>query len=142
MNCLLSFLYALLANDVASALEGVGLDSYVGFLHRDRPGRASLALDMMEEFRPILADRIAFTLVNRKQVKANGFTKKENGAVLMNDDMRKIVLTAWHDHKEETIIHPFLEEKVKWGLVPHVQAMLLARFIRGDLDGYPPFLWK
>jgi CRISPR-associated protein Cas1 len=142
MNCLLSFIYALLANDVGSALEGVGLDSYVGFLHRDRPGRISLALDMMEEFRPILADRVALTIVNRKQVKANGFVKKENGAVLMTDDTRKVVLAAWHDHKEETIMHPFLEEKVKWGLIPHVQAILLARFIRGDLDGYPPFLWK
>ncbi len=142
MNCLLSFIYSLLANDVGSALEGVGLDSYVGFLHRDRPGRASLALDMMEELRPILADRIALTLVNRRQVKATGFVKKENGAVLMTDDMRKVILAAWHEHKEETIMHPFLEEKVKWGLVPHVQALLLARYIRGDLDGYPPFLWK
>lgn len=142
MNCLLSFIYALLANDVGSALEGVGLDSYVGFLHRNRPGRRSLALDMMEEFRPILADRVALTIVNRKEVKASGFIKKENGAVLMTDDTRKVVLAAWHEHKEETIMHPFLEEKVKWGLVPHVQAMLLARFIRGDLDGYPPFLWK
>ena len=142
MNCLLSFIYSLLANDVGSALEGVGLDSYVGFLHRNRPGRISLALDMMEEFRPILADRVALTIVNRKQVKANGFEKKENGAVLMTDDTRKVVLSAWHEHKEDTIIHPFLEEKIKWGLVPHVQAMLLARYIRGDLDAYPPFLWK
>lgn len=142
MNCLLSFIYSLLANDVGSALEGVGLDAYVGFLHRNRPGRMSLALDMMEEFRPILADRVALTIVNRKQVKASGFEQKENGAVLMTDDTRKIVLSAWHEHKEDMIVHPFLDEKIKWGLVPHVQAMLLARYIRGDLDAYPPFLWK
>lgn len=142
MNCLLSFLYALLANDIASALMAVGLDSYVGFLHRDRPGRQSLALDMMEEFRPILADRVVLTMVNRKQVTCKAFEKKENGAVLLTDDGRKIILKAWHEHKEEMITHPFLEEKIKWGLVPHVQALLLARYIRGDLDAYPPFLWK
>ncbi|MDQ0204449.1 type I-C CRISPR-associated endonuclease Cas1c [Pectinatus haikarae] len=142
MNCLLSFIYALLANDIASALEGVGLDSYVGFLHRDRPGRQSLAFDMMEEFRPILADRVAVTMVNRKKITENGFIQKENGAVLMTDDARKLVLEAWHTHKEEQITHPFLEEKIKWGLVPHVQAILLARCIRNDLDTYPPFLWK
>lgn len=142
MNCLLSFLYALLANDIASALTGVGLDSYVGFLHRDRSGRQSLALDMMEEFRPILADRVALTMVNRKQVTNTAFERKENGAVLLTDDGRKVILQAWHEHKEEMITHPFLEEKIKWGLVPHVQAILLARYIRGDLDAYPPFLWK
>lgn len=142
MNCLLSFIYALLRNDICSALEGVGLDPYVGFLHRDRPGRTSLALDMMEEFRAILADRVALTIINRKQVKENHFIKKENGAVIMTDEGRKIILEAWHNHKEEMIIHPYLEEKVKWGLVPHVQSMLLARFLRGDIDGYPPFMWK
>ncbi len=142
MNCLLSFLYALLANDIASALTGVGLDAYVGFLHRDRSGRQSLALDMMEEFRPILADRVALTMVNRKQVTSKAFERKESGAVLLTEAGRKIILQAWHEHKEETITHPFLEEKIKWGLVPHVQAILLARYIRGDLDAYPPFLWK
>ena len=142
MNCLISFIYALLRNDICAALEGVGLDSYVGFLHRDRPGRISLALDMMEEFRPILADRVALTMVNRGQIKGKHFVKKENGAVLITDDGRKSVLKAWHDHKENMIVHPFLDEKIKWGLVPHAQAMLLARFLRGDMDGYPPFMWK
>lgn len=142
MNCLLSFAYSLLANDVASALEGVGLDSYVGFYHQDRPGRISLALDVMEELRSVLADRFVLSLVNRKQVTSKGFIKKENGAVILSDDVRKKVLEAWHNHKEEIITHPFLEEKIKWGLVPHVQALLLARYIRGDLDGYPPFMWK
>ena len=142
MNCLLSFLYALLANDISSALTGVGLDSCVGFLHRDRPGRPSLALDMMEEYRPILADRVALSIVNRKQITRKAFVQKENGAVLLTEEGRKIILRAWHEHKEETITHPFLEEKIKWGLVPHVQSILLARYIRGDLDAYPPFLWK
>lgn len=142
MNALLSFLYALLANDVANALEGVGLDSYVGFLHRDRPGRSSLAFDLMEELRPVLVDRLSLAMINRKEITSKGFIKKENGAVLMNDEVRRKVLTIWHDYKEEPLIHPFLKEKIKWGLVPHVQALLLARYLRGDLDGYPPFLWK
>lgn len=141
MNCLLSFLYALLMNDVGAALEGVGLDSYVGFLHRDRPGRQSLALDLMEELRP-LADRTAFSMVNTKKINGKDFRLEEGGAVYLTDDGRKKIIEAWHAHKEGMMTHPFLEEKIKWGLVPHVQALLLARYLRGDLDAYPPFLWK
>jgi len=142
MNAMLSFVYTLLAHDVAAALEAVGLDAYVGFLHRDRPGRISLALDMMEELRPVLADRFVLNLVNLKQVSPGGFDVRENGAVLMNEAARKAILTAWQTKKQEIITHPFLEEKMPWGLVPHAQAMLLARYLRGDLDGYPPFMWK
>ena len=141
MNCLLSFLYALLMNDVGAALEGVGLDSYVGFLHRDRPGRQSLALDLMEELRPI-ADRTAFSMVNTKKINGKDFRLEEGGAVYLTDDGRKKIIEAWHAHKEGMMTHPFLEEKIKWGLVPHVQALLLARYLRGDFDAYPPFLWK
>ena len=141
MNCLLSFLYALLMNDVGAALEGVGLDSYVGFLHRDRPGRQSLALDLMEELRP-MADRTAFSMVNTKKINGKDFRLEEGGAVYLTDEGRKKILEAWHAHKEGVLTHPFLEEKIKWGLVPHVQALLLARYLRGDLDAYPPFLWK
>jgi CRISPR-associated protein Cas1 len=142
LNAMLSFVYTLLAHDVASALETVGLDSYVGFLHRDRPGRASLALDLMEEFRSVYADRFVISLINKRMVNKNGFTRKENGAVMMDDNTRKTILSAWQERKREIILHPFLEEKIAWGLAPYVQAMLLARFIRGDLDAYPPFLWK
>lgn len=142
VNAMLSFCYTLLANDCASALETVGLDSYAGFLHRDRPGRVSLALDLMEEFRGLFADRFVITLINRREVSNSGFQKRENGAVLMDSDTRKVLLSAWQERKRETIVHPFLKEKVEWGLVPYVQAMLLARHLRGDLDGYPPFLWK
>ena len=141
MNSLLSFLYTLLTNDVASALETVGLDPYVGFLHQDRPGRPSLALDLMEELRPVFADRLALSLVNRKQVTGKGFTQKESGGILMDDDTRKTVLTAWQERKKEEILHPYLKERIPFGLIPHVQAMLLARFLRGDLDAYPPFFW-
>ncbi len=141
MNCLLSFLYTLLAHDVRSALEGVGLDPYVGFLHRDRPGRTSLAFDLMEELRPSVADRIVLTMVNRKQVAPSGFKTDEAGAVTMDDDTRKAVLTEWQTRKKDTITHPFLGEKVAIGLLPHIQALLLARHIRGDLDGYPALLW-
>jgi CRISPR-associated protein Cas1 len=142
MNSLLSFLYVLLTNDVASALEAVGLDPYVGFLHQDRPGRPSLALDLMEELRPVFADRLALSLVNRKQVTGMGFTQKESGGVLMDEDTRKTVLTAWQERKREEIVHPYLKERISFGLIPHVQAMLLARFLRGDLDAYPPFFWS
>jgi len=142
VNAMLSFVYTLLAHDVAAALETVGLDPYVGFLHRDRPGRVSLALDMMEELRPVYADRFVISLINKREVNATGFTKKENGAVIMEDDTRKTILRAWQIIKQERITHPFLQEKIEWGLVPYAQAMLLARFIRGDLDGYPPFMWK
>ncbi len=141
-NALLSFSYSLLANDCASALESVGLDSYVGFLHRDRPGRTSLALDLMEELRPCLADRFVLTLVNNRVVNAGSFQYREGGAVLMRDDARRIFLRAWQERKRKTITHPYLGEKLPWGLVPYIQALLLARYIRGDLDAYPPFLWK
>jgi CRISP-associated protein Cas1 len=142
VNAMLSFAYTLLANDIASALEGVGLDAYVGFLHRDRPGRVSLALDVMEELRGIYADRFVLSLINKKVVNKDDFVKKENGAVIMTDDARKKFLTAWQNKKQEKITHPFLREKISWGLVPHVQALLLARYLRSDLDEYPPFLWK
>lgn len=142
INALLSFLYTLLVHDVSSALEGVGLDPAVGFLHRDRPGRPSLALDLMEEFRPVLADRVALTLVNRQQVQGKQFTVTETGAVLMDETARKEVLMAWQKKKQEEITHPFMGEKIAIGLIPHVQSMLLARFLRGDLDAYPPFRWK
>ncbi len=141
-NALLSFLYTLLTHEVEAALESVGLDPQVGFLHRDRPGRSSLALDVMEELRPHFADRLAVTLINRKQIASNGFTVKENGAVIMDDETRKTVLTAWQQRKQEEIIHPYLEEKIPLGLVPYVQALLLARHMRGDLEDYPPFFWK
>lgn len=141
-NALLSFAYALLGNQCASALEGVGLDSYVGFLHRDRAGRASLSLDLMEELRPLLADRLALTLVNNRLIRPEHFEKRENGAVYLSDEGRKTVLTAWQERKKEDLTHPFLEEKLPWGLVPHAQALLLARYLRGDVDSYPPFLWK
>ena len=142
VNCLLSFLYTLLMHDVRSALETVGLDPSVGFLHRDRPGRYSLALDIMEEFRPFFADRLALSLINLCQVQAKGFNKKESGAVWMDDDTRKTVLVAYQKRKQEELEHPFIKEKVKIGLLPYVQAMLMARYIRGDLDCYPPFIWK
>lgn len=142
VNCLLSFVYTLLMHDVRSALEGVGLDSYVGFLHRDRSGRASLALDLMEEFRPFIADRLVLSLINRIQVKHTGFERSSAGAVLMDDETRKIVLTAYQQRKQEEITHPYLNEAVPLGLVFHLQALLLARYVRGDLDGYPVFIWK
>ena len=142
VNCLLSFLYTLLVHDVRSALESVGLDPAVGFLHRDRPGRPGLALDLMEEFRPFLADRLALSLINLRQVQEKDFKKMETGAVLMNDDSRKTLLVAYQERKQEEIVHPFLEEKVTIGLLFHVQALLLARYLRGDLGGYPPFIWK
>lgn len=142
MNALLSFFYVLLANEVASALETVGLDPYVGFLHQDRPGRPSLALDLMEELRPIFADRLALSLVNRQQVNQAGFVSKESGGVLMDDKTRKEVLSAWQERKKQEITHPFLNEKIPFGLIPYVQALLLARYIRGDIDAYPPFFWS
>ena len=139
MNALLSFLYTLLAHDVESALETVGLDPYVGFFHTDRPGRASLALDMMEELRPFIADRIALNLVNRQQVSGNDFLRKEGGGVIMTDMGRKEVLGAWQKRKQDEITHPYLNEKIPIGLLPYVQSILMARFLRGDIDGYPPF---
>ena len=142
VNAMLSFAYSLLAHDCASALESVGLDSYVGFLHRDRPGRTSLALDLMEELRPCMADRLVLTLINTRVVKAGDFQQMESGAVLMTEEGRKRFLKSWQEKKKETLTHPYLGEKLSWGMIPHVQALLLARYLRGDLDGYPPFLWK
>jgi CRISPR-associated protein Cas1 len=142
VNCLLSFLYTIVMHDVRSALEAVGLDPAVGYLHRDRPGRYGLALDMMEEFRPFIADRLTLSLINLAQVDSKGFEQKENGAVLMDDDTRKTVLVAYQKRKQDEITHPFLNEKLTVGLIFHIQAMLLARYIRGDLDAYPPFIWK
>lgn len=142
VNAMLSFAYSLLANDVAAALEGVGLDAYVGFLHRDRPGRASLALDVMEELRGVFADKFVLSLINKKMVGKDDFLQKENGAVIMREEARKTFLAAWQSKKQEKITHPYLGEKISWGLVPHAQALLLARYLRNDLDEYPPFMWK
>lgn len=142
VNAMLSFAYTLLANDTAHALETVGLDAYVGFLHRDRPGRISLALDVMEELRGTYADRFVLSLINKKVINDKDFFKKENGAVIMTDDARKKFLSAWQQKKQERITHPYLGEKIEWGLVPYAQSLLLARYLRGDLDEYPPFLWK
>ena len=141
-NALLSFAYSLLAHDCASALESVGLDSYVGFLHRDRPGRISLALDLMEELRPCMADRFVLTLINNRVIHAADFLKTESGAVLLTDAGRKTFLKSWQEKKKETLTHPYLGEKLQWGMIPYIQALLLARYLRGDLDAYPPFLWK
>lgn len=142
VNALLSFIYVLLANDCASALESVGLDSYVGFLHKDRPGRTSLALDLMEELRPCMADRFVLTAINNRIVQASDFEALESGAVLLKDDGRKRILKAWQERKTVKVTHPYLQEKLSWGMVPYAQSLLLARTLRGDLDGYPPFLWK
>ncbi len=142
INCLLSFIYTLLAHDVRSALEGVGLDSEVGFLHRDRPGRHGLALDLMEEFRAFFADRLALSLINLGQIKKNDFEILENGAVKLTDDARKTLLVTYQKRKQDEIQHPYLGEKAPLGLVFHLQALLMARWLRGDLDGYPPFVWR
>lgn len=142
VNCLLSFIYTLLCHDCRSALESVGLDPQVGFLHRDRPGRPSLALDLMEEFRAPFADRLVLSLINLGQVNAKGFQVSGSGGVLMDDDTRKTVVVAYQKRKQEVSAHPFLKEKMPMGLVFHVQAALLARFLRGDLDAYPPFIIK
>ena len=142
VNAMLSFAYSLLASECAGALESVGLDAYVGFLHRDRPGRTSLAADLMEELRPCCADRFVLTLINNRVIQGDDFETGESGAVLLKDEARKRFLKAWQERKREQIKHPYLEEKLPWGLLPYVQALLLARHIRGDLDAYPPFLWK
>lgn len=142
VNALLSFLYALLGHDCRSALEAVGLDPQVGFLHADKPGRASLALDLMEEFRPLLVDRLVLKLINRRQLSLKDFIIEEGGAVRLTDESRKELLKAYQDRKQTQIIHPFLEEKITLGLAPHIQARLLARHLRGDMDGYPAFIWK
>nr|CAD6438103.1 type I-C CRISPR-associated endonuclease Cas1 [Rhizobium sp. Q54] len=142
VNALLSFLYTLLTHDCRSACESVGLDPAVGFLHRDRPGRPSLALDLMEEMRLVLADRLALSLLNRRQLRARDFETREGGAVMMSDDARRLVLTAWQERKKDERLHPFLEEKAPLGLTPYLQAQMLARHLRGDLDAYPPWFWK
>jgi CRISP-associated protein Cas1 len=142
MNALLSFVYTLLTRDCTAALQGVGLDPYVGFMHTDRPGRVSLALDLMEELRPVLADRFALSLINTGVIKPVDFEEQENGAVFLNEKGRKVVLSAWQKRKTEELTHPFLKEKMPWGLVPYIQALLLVRTLRGDLDAYPPLLWK
>lgn len=142
MNAILSFLYTLLTHDCRSACEAVGLDPAVGFLHRDRPGRPSLALDLMEELRAPLADRLALSLVNRRQLRAGDFRRVDGGAVLLSDDARRTVLTAWQERKKEERLHPFLQEKAPFGLVPYLQAQMLARHLRGDLDAYPPWFWS
>lgn len=142
VNALLSFAYTLLGREAAAALEAVGLDPYVGFLHQPRPGRTSLALDMLEELRAPVADRFVITQINLGIISPGDFQTKENGAYYLKDDARKTFLAAWQKHKQELLTHPFLKEKLSWGLVPYAQAMLLARYLRGDLDAYPPFLWK
>ena len=142
VNALLSFAYTLLARECAAALEGVGLDPYVGFLHRSRPGRQSLALDLMEELRAAFADRLVISCINQKIITPKYCRSQENGAVLLTEEGRKAFLTAWQRRKQEVITHPFLAEKIPWGLVPYVQALLLSRALRGDLETYPPFFWK
>ena len=142
VNALLSFFYALLGHDCRSALESHGLDPQVGFLHTDRPGRASLALDLMEELRPVLADRLALNLINRRQIASDDFIVEDAGAVRLTEDARKKVLVAWQERKRDELRHPFLDEPMMFGLVAHAQAQLLARHLRGDLDGYPAFIWK
>ncbi|MDD4849881.1 MAG: type I-C CRISPR-associated endonuclease Cas1c [Gemmiger sp.] len=141
-NALLSFAYTLLARDCAAALEGVGLDPYAGFLHRLRPGRTSLALDLMEELRAVYADRFVLSCINQKMLTEKHFNRQGSGAVLLTEDGRRAFLAAWQKKKQEEITHPFLQEKLAWGLVPYVQAILLARTIRGDMEQYPPFFWK
>lgn len=142
VNALLSLSYTLLTHDCAAALESVGLDPYVGFMHQDRPGRLSLALDLVEELRGVYADRFCLSLINRKIIKPQHFLEKESGAVLLTDEGRKLFFDAWQAKKNEKLQHPYLGEQLQWGLIPHVQALLLARYLRGDLDDYPPFLWK
>lgn len=142
INAMLSFLYTVLAHDVSSALTTVGLDPYAGFLHRDRSGRISLALDLMEELRPIMVDRLVITLINKQEVNIDGFIKTESGAVIMDDETKKAIINTWQTKKKEEVMHPFLDEKISWGLIPYSQALLLARTLREDLEEYPPFLFK
>jgi len=142
VNAMLSFAYTLLVHDIVGALETVGLDPYVGFLHTERPGRPSLALDLMEELRPIIADRLVLTLINRHQVEGSGFIVQPNGAVLMDEKTRRTLLQEWQARKQDEVQHPFLEESVSLGLFPYAQALLLARWLRGDLDAYPALFWR
>ncbi len=142
INALLSFVYTMLANEVVSALESIGLDPAVGFLHRDRPGRPGLALDIMEEFRPAVADRLVLSLVNRNQIQGKQFKTTETGAVVMTDEARKDLIVAWQKRKQEEVVHPYLNEKLPLGMMPYVQALLMSRFLRGDVDAYPPYIQK
>ena len=142
VDSMLSYVYTLLAHETSAVAEAAGLNAYVGFLHRDRPGRLSLGLDLMEEFRSIIADRFVLTLINNRVINEKSFNNQENGSVLLNDDGRKTFFEAWQKRKQDVIMHPFLQEKIPWGLVPFVQAQLLARYIRGDIDEYPSYLWK
>ena len=142
INAILSYMYSILSNEVASALESVGLDAYAGFMHTDRPGRISLALDLVEELRAPIVDRFVFSLINMNQIKKDDFIYEDNGAILIEDDSRKKIIGLWQERKQKTLTHPFLNEKIEWGLVPFTQAMLLARYLRDDLDGYPAFMWK
>jgi len=142
VNALLSFAYSLITHECASALQGVGLDPYVGFLHQDRPGRLSLALDLLEEFRTPWADRFVLTLINRKQIRKNDFVTESSKAVRLKDEARKTFLQAWQERKQTEIQHPYLDEQVPIGLLPHCQAMLLARHLRGDTEFYPPYYVK
>lgn len=142
VNAMLSFAYVLATGMCASALEAVGLDAYVGFMHTDRPGRRSLALDLVEEFRALMCDRFVLLLINKRMIHADAFEQREDGAVVLTDTGRRTFLAAWQNRKCDLIKHPFLNEKVEWGMLPYAQALLLARYIRGDLDCYPPFLWK
>jgi len=142
VNAMLSYIYSILANEVASALESVGLDPYAGFMHTDRPGRISLALDLMEELRAPIADRFVLSLINTSKVKKENFIYEDNGVVLLKDDIKREIIKLWQNRKQKTLTHPFLKEEIEWGLVPYAQAMLLSRFLLGDLDGYPPFMWK
>ncbi|WP_130811759.1 type I-C CRISPR-associated endonuclease Cas1c [Olsenella sp. Marseille-P4559] len=142
VNAMLSLFYTMLSLDCSSALRGAGLDPYIGFMHTDRPGRRSLALDCMEELRPILVDRFVLTVINNRTIKAKHFETRENGEVRLTDDGRKVLFDAWQEKKREVVTHPFLHEKMPYGLVPYVQAQLLAQYVRGDIDGYPPFMWK
>lgn len=142
VNAMLSFAYSLATGMCASALEAVGLDPYVGFMHTDRPGRRSLALDLVEEFRAVMCDRFVLTMINKRLMNADDFIKREDGAVLLTENGRKVFLSAWQKRKYEELKHPFINEKIEWGMLPYVQAMLMARYIRGDIDCYPPFMWK
>ncbi|WP_144822676.1 type I-C CRISPR-associated endonuclease Cas1c [Marinobacter piscensis] len=142
VNAMLSFVYAIVGQDISAALNGVGLDPQVGFLHADRPGRDSLAQDLLEEFRPWLADRLVLSLINRKQLRAKDFVTESSGAVRMSDEARKILLVSYQERKQQELMHPFLKEKVPIGIIPHIQAMLLARHLRQDLDKYPPCVMR
>lgn len=142
VNALMSFAYSMATGMCASALETVGLDPFVGFMHTDRPGRRSLALDLVEEFRAVMCDRFILSLINKKIVSESDFEEKEDGAVMLNEDGRKLFLLHWQKRKQEIVTHPFLNEKIEWGLIPYTQALLLSRYIRGDLDEYPMLLWR